>query len=200
MAMVMAMAEEQVIMRGPQHRADGAAVAGTGALLTAAEYDALVQELESLSTRHRTELAERLRVAREFGRAADNDDLLAVLEDAAVAGARIAQLEEAVRSAAIVEARLSSDGGAGLGSIVRVADDADRTTDYELIGRRSAECGRHAVTPASPVGKALLGARPNDVVRVELPRGRDRKLRVLDVTCRALVTQGAPHEAARAAA
>ena len=38
-----------------------------------------------------------------------------------------------------------------------------------------------AVTPASPVGRALWGARPGDVVRVELPNGRDRTLRVLDV-------------------
>src|SRR5829696_4019783 len=62
--------------------------------LTAAEHVALVQELETLRARHETELAHRLRDARSFGRSADNDDLLTVLEEAAVDRARIAQLED----------------------------------------------------------------------------------------------------------
>jgi len=148
--------------------------------LTTAEYAALARELESLRSRHRSELAERLRVARGFGRSAENDDLLAVLEESAVDNARIAQLEELVRLATIVEGS-AGDGGAGLGSTVRVADDKGQTTRYELIGRRTRDSERHEVTLASPVGRALWGARPGDLVRVALPGGRTRALRVLDV-------------------
>jgi hypothetical protein len=66
-------------------------------VLTEADYTALIGELESLKARHRHEMAERLRVARSFSAAPDDDELLAVLEEAAIEQARIARLEELLR-------------------------------------------------------------------------------------------------------
>lgn len=168
-------------------------------VLTQVEFDALVRELETLRSTHRSELARRLREARTFGGWTENDDLLAVAEDAVVDQARIGQLEELVRLASVVE-RAAADDGAGLGSTVRVADEAGRATEYMLIGRRGDHSCRNEVTMASPVGKALWGARSGDVVHVTLPNRRARTLRVLDVRhgslSRATVT---PERAARAA-
>jgi transcription elongation factor GreA len=150
-------------------------------VLTATEYGALARELEALKSRHRAELADRLRIARAFGTSSDNDDLLAVLEEAAIEEARIAQLEHELRSARVIDVEANHSGRAGLGAIVRVADELGRETEYELVGRRSLESARHEVTPASPVGEALMAARSGDEVRVELPSGRVRLLRVLDI-------------------
>jgi transcription elongation factor GreA len=158
--------------------------AGTGLVLTEAEYAALVDELESQRGRHRTELARRLRDAREFGAPADNDDMLAVLEDAAIGQARLAQLEEVVRSASIADESDAIEGVAGLGSVVVVQDETGKTVQYKLVGRRNSESGRHKVSLASPAGEALLGARPGDLVRILLPNGRHRTLRVLEVRSR----------------
>jgi transcription elongation factor GreA len=149
--------------------------------LTIAEYTTLAHELESLRTKHRAELADRLRLARGFGGSADSDDLLAVLEEAAIDEARIAQLEEQIRSARVVDAELAGMGAAGLGATVRVVDDSGRECEYELVGRRTPDSSRHEVTPASPVGEALMTARAGDVVRVELPSGRVRVLELLEV-------------------
>jgi transcription elongation factor GreA len=149
-------------------------------LLTETEYAELVSELETLRASHRAELAERLRNARDFGPAAENDDLHAVLEDAAVDRARIARLEEILRFASIVE-QSDADGTAGLGSSVLVEDEDGASARFALIGRRSSESRRHEVTLASPVGNALKGARPGDTVEVELPSGLVRRLRVLEV-------------------
>jgi transcription elongation factor GreA len=149
--------------------------------LTTTEYAALARELEALRSRHSRELAERLRVARGYGGAADNDDLLAVLEEAAIDEARIAQLEEQVRTARVVDAGLAGSGATGLGATVRVIDDDGRECEYELVGRRNPDSRRHEVTPASPVGEALMGARVGDLARVELPNGRMRVLEVLEV-------------------
>jgi transcription elongation factor GreA len=149
-------------------------------LLTQADFDALIRDLEALRSQHRGELAGRLRDARGFGTSSENDDLLAALEESAIDHARIAKLEELVRLAVVVESS-ATDGGAGLGSTVRVRDEKGRTTDYDLIGRRGQNAERHEVTLASPVGKALWGAVPGDVVQVPLPNGRERTLRVLDV-------------------
>jgi transcription elongation factor GreA len=175
------MAEERVpivdVRRGPRAERIGR----TELLLSEADYAALVGELESLRERHRRELAERLRVARGFSAAPDDDDLLAVLEEAAIAQARIARLEELVRTAAVIDGAAATDGTAGLGAIVRVVDEADRTTEYELVGRRTPDSPGRAVSLASPVGRALVGARRGDVVEAVLPSGRRRTLRVLDV-------------------
>jgi transcription elongation factor GreA len=152
-----------------------------GRTLTTAEYAALARELDALRSRHRLELAERLRVARGFGGAADNDDLLAVLEEAAIDEARIAQLEEEMRSARVIDPELAEVGAAGIGATVRVVDDSGRECEYDLVGRRMPDYHRHAVTPGSPVGEALMAARAGDVVHVELPSGRVRVLEVLEV-------------------
>jgi transcription elongation factor GreA len=144
------------------------------------DFEALEDELEVLRSSHRAERARRLRDARVFGSPGDNDDVLAVLEELAIEEARIARLEELVRRGPVAD--VAFDGRAGLGCVVRVADEAGRTTDYELIRRRAPHSSRHEVTVGSPVGKALVGARPGDRVEVALPDGRARGLRVLDVS------------------
>ena len=63
-----------------------------------------------------------------------------------------------------------------------MADEAGRTAKYRLIGRRTSESPAQEVSLGSPVGKALVGARPGDVVHVRLPNGRERSLTVLDVS------------------
>ena len=154
--------------------------------LTQADFDALVRELDDLRDKHRDEVARRLREARTSG-STENDDLQAVAEDAIVDQARIAQLEELVRSAWVVDGP-DADDGAGLGSTVRVCDEAGRESEYVLVGRRDPHSDRTAVTMASPVGKALWGAHPSDVVTVRLPDGRSRTLHVLDVVHRSIAT------------
>jgi transcription elongation factor GreA len=159
---------------------ESASALETRVLLTQADFDALVRELDALRSRHRSEVARRLREARAFGGSTENDDLLAVADDAVVDQARIAQLEDTLRLASVVDGAGANDG-AGLGSTVRVSDDTGRESEYVLIGRRGEHSGRHEVTMASPVGKALWGVRPGDAVRVVPPNGRSRTFRILDV-------------------
>ena len=168
--------------------------------LSPADYAELMRELDELRSRHRGELAQRLRDARDFGSPADDDDRLAAFEDAAVDEARIAQLERLARSASVVAAGDDADGAAGLGSTVRVADEAGETMEFALVGRRAADSSRREVSLASPVGKALVGVRPGDVARVALPSGRARLLRVLDVTDGLLASKNARPDAAVEAA
>ena len=149
--------------------------------LTQAELDQLIEELESLRSAHREGHAERLRDARGFGVAGDNDDHLAAFEDAAVGQFRIAQLERVISFATVIDGARTDDGAAGLGSIVRVEDTAGRRLEYEIVGVRAQNGSNPQVTPASPMGQALLGARAGDTVSVTLPNGRARSLEVLAV-------------------
>ena len=195
----MTMADARHIAVAAEHSPDAPTTPEMGVALTQADFDALVRELESLRHRQHSELAGRLREARAFGGSSENDDLLAVLEDATVDNARLAQLEELVQFASIVEGA-AGNGGAGLGSSVRVEDEEGDISEYLLIGRRKAHSARHEITMASPVGQALRGARPGDVVYVVLPNRRDRTLRVLDVQHSARATKHtSPDEVIRAA-
>jgi transcription elongation factor GreA len=172
----------------------------TGVQLSAADYAELMRELDELRSRHRGEIAQRLRDARDFGSPGDDDDRLAVFEDAAVDEARIAQLEQLARSASVVAVGDDADSVAGLGSSVRVADEAGETMEFALVGRRAARSSRREVSLASPVGTALVGVRPGDIARVALPSGRTRMLRVLDVTNGPRGIENAPSETAIRAA
>ncbi len=107
-------------------------------------------------------------------------DLLSALERSEVDAARIAQVAALIELASVLDG-LTLNGGAGVGSIVTVSDRAGRTSEYELIERSDPEGARQKVTLGSPVGKALLGVRPGDYVRVALSNGRQRRVRVIDV-------------------
>ena len=73
------------------------------------------------------------------------------------------------------------DDGAQFGAVVRVQEQYGQEIEYELVGSHRLHAGTSHVSAESPVGVALLGARPGDVVAVQLPGGRQRILCVLDV-------------------
>jgi transcription elongation GreA/GreB family factor len=103
------------------------------------------------------------------------------------------ELHEAARGAAsALEDVVMAYGGAGPGSIVRVSDRAGRTSEYELLGRPDPDAARQRVPIASPVGRALLGARPGDYVHVTSPNGRRRRVRVTEVQSRPAAHEGRP--------
>src|SRR3954447_3653749 len=101
-------------------------------LLSPADLAEAVEELEFLRSAHRAALAEGLRDARAYGSPGDDDDHLAVLEGAAFAGMRIAQLERLGDSATVIKTTV--DGVVGLGSVVRVRDESGRESEYEIVG------------------------------------------------------------------
>lgn len=155
--------------------------APAGLVLSAADFAGLMRELDELRRRHRGEISQRLRDARAHGSPADDDDELAIREDAAFTEARIAQLEHLARFATVVAGGGDATGVAGLGSVVTVADELGGTMAYALVGRRTADSKPGEVSLASPVGKALTGVRAGDVARVALPSGEIRELSVLEV-------------------
>lgn len=182
--------------RAAERHSDGSPLAASnapppvtaGVVLSAADHAELMRELDDLRSRHRGEVSQRLRDARDFGSPGDDDDRLAIREDAAVAEARIAQLEHLARFATVVARDEDVDGVAGLGSVVTVADERGGTIEFELVGRRTTDSKTGDVSSASPVGKALTGVRAGDVARVALPSGGMRVLSVLDVRTRSDAT------------
>ena len=192
------MSDQRPLTHSPSASSSGPTPANAVLSVTRADFDAIVRELDQRRSSHRDGLARRLREARASGSPADDDDVLAVLEEVSVDRARIARLEELVRTAEVVDAAF--DGCAALGCAVRVIDDSGGVTEFVLVGRRGHDAARHEVSPASPVGSALFGARPGDAVQVQLPDGRHRRLRVVEVLPAGVAAQiPAPERDAEAA-
>jgi transcription elongation factor GreA len=151
------------------------------ALITGEGERALRATLERLRHQLEVEFAGRMRDDRGFGEIAGNDEYLQTLEEASVLASRIASLESLLESATVVPASLVSRGVAAVGTTVEVEDVASGAVrEHRLIGDYE-ELRPGAVSASSPVGRALMGHSPGDLVEVELPGGKTRTLRLLAV-------------------
>jgi transcription elongation GreA/GreB family factor len=119
-----------------------------------------------------------------FLRSSDFEALIGELESlrAEVDARRVRERVSLIELASELTRVATVAGGAGPGSVVKVADRAGRVTEYELILGDDADRGRQRVTLSSPVGNALLGARPGVCVQVTPSNGRRHRVRVIDVT------------------
>jgi transcription elongation factor GreA len=147
--------------------------------MTRAGREKLRSVLEELRRRHREELAHRLRDARSYGDGSNNDEYHALREEQMVLEARIALLEATVRRAVVTDTD-QLDGVAGIGSTVSIEDLASHSHSRHRLASAHAG-GNGGISAASPLGQALIGARPGAVVTFELPNGRSRSVRLTAV-------------------
>ena len=151
-------------------------------VLTKEGYEKLKQEIEHLSTEKRREVAERIRVAREFGDIAENSEYDDAKNEQAMLEARIAALEEKLRSAQVIEPGALDTDVVHVGSVVHVKDEAGKSQKYTIVGSAEANPREYRLSNESPVGKALVGRKRGDEVKVQTPRGeRQLKITKIDV-------------------
>ena len=142
-------------------------------------FERLREEHADLTTRGRIVAAEKIARAREHGDLKENGDYHAAKDEHGHMAARIRQLESILDQAEIVEP--SKDGTGGLGMIVTVlyyGDDESMAESY-LIGHIEEISEAPVMSPTSPLGSALLGARVGDVVEYDAPNGK-LKVKVLE--------------------
>jgi transcription elongation factor GreA len=151
-------------------------------ILTPEGLDKLKKEIEDLSTRKRREVAERIKEAREFGDISENSEYDDAKNEQAMLEARIASLEEKLRSASVIDAKDLTNDIVRVGSVVNVKDeDSGKSLQYTIVGSTEANPGENKLSNESPVGKALLGNKRNDIVAVSLPSGKARKLKITKI-------------------
>jgi transcription elongation factor GreA len=150
-------------------------------ILTAEGYKKLQQEIEYLSTQKRREVAERIRVAREFGDIAENAEYDDAKNEQAHVEARIATLEERLKNARVVTKKEIKSGEVSIGTKVRLRDmDANQTVEYHIVGSAEANPSEFKLSNESPVGKAIMGRKKGEVVEVAAPRGA-LKYKILEI-------------------
>jgi transcription elongation factor GreA len=141
-------------------------------ILTPEGYKKLQKEIEHLSTEKRREVAERIRIAREFGDIAENAEYDDAKNEQALLEHRIATLEERLLHARVITKKDIAKDVVSIGSKVRLRDlDAKRTVEYRIVGSAEANPAENKLSNESPVGKAIMGHKKGEVVEVAAPRG-----------------------------
>jgi transcription elongation factor GreA len=144
--------------------------------MTAAELKRLREELSELESGGRSQIAARIKTAREWGDLKENGEYHAAKEAQAHLETRILRLREQVRAAVVVEGTGGDD--VRHGSTVEVTDLGKGSTQtFKIVSPNEASPKDGRLSSTSPVAQALIGSRPGDEVEIPIPAGV-RRLRV----------------------
>jgi transcription elongation factor GreA len=150
-------------------------------ILTPEGLEKLKQEIEHLSNTRRREVAERIKEAREFGDISENSEYDDAKNEQAMLESRIAQLEDKLRSAQVINASELDNNLVRVGSLVAVKDEKGKAFQYTIVGSTEADPSANRLSNESPVGKALIGRKKGDEVAVPTPKG-ERKLTISKIS------------------
>jgi transcription elongation factor GreA len=151
-------------------------------ILTPEGLEKLKKEIETLSIDKRREVAERIKEAREFGDISENSEYDDAKNEQAMLEARIATLEDKLRSASVIDPSELKPDLVRVGSVVHVKDsESGKSFAYTLVGSTEADPSANKLSNESPVGKALVGRKKGDTAKVTLPNGKTRELTVTKI-------------------
>ncbi|MBQ3145429.1 MAG: transcription elongation factor GreA [Clostridia bacterium] len=141
-------------------------------LLTQEGYDNLEKELEFLKTEKRTEISERIKVALGFGDLSENSEYDEAKNAQASNEIKIAELENKLRYARIIDESEIDTKTVQVGNIVKILDmEYDEELEYTIVGSTEVDLSQNKISNESPIGSALLGAKKNQIVEAKTPGG-----------------------------
>ena len=141
-------------------------------LLTYAGLKSLEDELHDLKVVRRKEVAQKIKEAREQGDLSENAEYDAAKDEQRDIEARIEEIEKILKNAeVVVEDEVDLDK-ISVGCKVKVHDfEFDEDIEFKIVGSTEANSLQGKISNESPVGKALIGAKVDDIVKVEMPAG-----------------------------
>jgi transcription elongation factor GreA len=141
--------------------------------LTKEGFNKLQDELDHLRTKKRQEVADRLHEAMEGGELIENAEYEAAKNEQAFVEGRIQELEILLATAQIIEENGKHKKGDGIqvGSKVTIKEGNFEAETFTIVGAAEANPREGKISNESPIGKAILGHKVNDVVKVETPGG-----------------------------
>ena len=144
--------------------------------MSQARKDELEQELNYLKTTRSDEVAEQIKIARGFGDLSENSEYDEAKNEQGKLYSRIAELEEILLHAVIVdESEMDSDKiSIGCRVVVTNLDNGKQLPEYTIVGSQESDPMHGIISEESPFGKAFLGAKEGQEVVVEAPFGNIR--------------------------
>ena len=141
-------------------------------LLTQEGYDNLEKELEYLKTEKRAEITERIKVALGFGDLSENSEYDEAKSAQSSNENKIAELENKIRFARIIDESEIDTKTVQIGNIVTVHDEEfDEDVQYTIVGSTEVDLSQNKISNESPLGSALLGSKKGQTVTVDAPAG-----------------------------
>ena len=151
-------------------------------LLTQEGYENLEKELENLVTVKRAEIAERIKIALGFGDLSENSEYDEAKNAQAANEEKIAELENKIRYAKIIDESEIDTKTVQVGNTVKVLDmEFDEEESYTIVGSTEVDLSQNKISNESPIGMALMGAKKGQVVEVHAPAGI-MKYKVISIT------------------
>ena len=151
-------------------------------LITPEGLEKLKEELDVLQTVRRREVAERIKEAREFGDIAENSEYDDAKNEQAMLEQRIIRLEERIRRARVIDSKAIDTTAVSVGVNVHVKDEKTGSSKkFQIVGSAESDLSEGRLSHESPIGRALLGHKRNEIVEVEVPRGPKRKLKITKI-------------------
>ncbi len=141
-------------------------------ILTQEGFDKLEAELNYLKTEKRTEIAERIKVARGFGDLSENSEYDEAKNAQAENEQQISELEIKIRHAKVIDSKEIDTKTVQIGNTVKLYDEEfEEEVIYTIVGSTEVNIAENKISNESPIGKALLGRKKGEVVNVEAPDG-----------------------------
>ena len=151
------------------------------AFLTPQGYKELEAKLDELKVIKRREVAEKIKIAREFGDISENAEYDAAKEEQAMIEGEILEIENKLRTATVIDEDSIDTSTVSVGCTVKILDvDFKDTLEYKIVGTTEADPSNNRISNESPVGKALLGKKKGSTVDVDTPSGAV-KLKIVDI-------------------
>lgn len=150
----------------------------TNVYLTPRGLEEAKAELEFLKKTKRSQIAEIIHQARQYGDLAENSEYDAAMEEQAMVESRISELENILKAAKVIS-EPSHQNFVVIGSTVKIEMD-DGIDEFTIVGRVEADPSKKRISNESPLGQALVGAKKGEEVEVATPIVR-YKCRVLEI-------------------
>ena len=149
--------------------------------MTAPGLQRLEEELRHLKGTERPSIIRQIAEARAHGDLSENAEYHAARERQSFIEGRIAELEEVIGSAEVIDISLLSGEHVKFGAVVRLVDEeSEREARYQIVGLHEADIKNGRLSVTSPLAKALIGKRYGDTISVPAPGG-DRSYEILNV-------------------
>ncbi|CAM5195628.1 Transcription elongation factor GreA OS=Ureibacillus acetophenoni OX=614649 GN=greA PE=3 SV=1 [Ureibacillus acetophenoni] len=150
--------------------------------MTLAGKQKLEDELEYLITVKRKEVVERIKIARSFGDLSENSEYDSAKEEQGFVEGRISTIESMLRNAIIIEETEGESDIVTLGKTVKFIELPDgEEEEYTIVGSAEADPFEGKISNDSPIAKALLGRKVDDVVKLTTPGG-DMEVRIVSIS------------------
>ena len=141
-------------------------------ILTYAGLKKYEDELHSLKVERRQEVAQKIKEAMEQGDLSENAEYDAAKDEQRDIEARIEELEKILKNVEVITGEDVALDRISVGCRVKIHDiEFDEDLDYSIVGSTEANSLENKISNESPVGKALMGAKVGDVVKVDTMAG-----------------------------